>query len=72
MMKTQIRVAIIQMRSGLDKRANIERAREFIRSAARQRAELIALPETFNCLGNYEQMVAEAEEIPGKTTDQIA
>ncbi len=71
-MKAQTRVAIVQMRSELDKCTNIERTREFIGRAAKQRAELIALPETFNCLGSYEQMVALAEEIPGKTTDIIS
>ncbi len=66
------RIAIIQMCSDLDKSANLERTGVSIASAASQQAELIGLPETFNCLGAYRQMVAAAEKIPGQTTDAIS
>jgi predicted amidohydrolase len=71
-MKTHTRVAIIQMRSDLDKYANLARAKELIAKAASDRAELIGLPEMFNCLGSYDQMFGSAEKIPGDTTNWIS
>ena len=40
-------VALVQMQCGQDPAANLEKAIEFIREAARQGAEIVCLPELF-------------------------
>ena len=47
-MESNSRIAIIQMRSVLDKRANLQRATDLIAEAVHQGSEFIVLPETFN------------------------
>lgn len=42
-----MRVSLVQMNSGADTRANQEKAEQFIRRAAKEGAELVALPENF-------------------------
>jgi predicted amidohydrolase len=59
--------AAIQLNSGEDKAANLQRASQLIEEAARQGAGLIALPEMFNCLGRFDTVVNNAEPIPGPT-----
>ena len=71
-MESNSRIAIIQMRSGLDKAANLQRATDLIAEAVRQGAKFIALPETFNCLGTYAEMVKQAEDLPGHTTTALS
>ena len=71
-MESNSRFAIIQMRSGLDKRENLRRASDLIEEAVRQGSEFIVLPETFNCLGTYAGMVDQAENIPGNTTNTLS
>ena len=71
-MKTHSRVAIIQMRSDLEKSTNIKRAVAMITQAVDQGAECICLPETFNCLGTYPEMVDQAEAIPGRTINVLS
>ena len=71
-MESTSRIAIIQMRSCLDKTANLKRATDLIEKAVHQGAKFIVLPETFNCLGNYAEMVEQAENIPGNTTTALS
>lgn len=67
-----IRVAAIQMNSRDAKSVNLARAEELIDRAARAGAELAALPESFNYLGPADGMLANAEPIPGPTTERLA
>ena len=65
-----MKVALIQLNAGLDKKKNIERACTLVENAADNGAEFILLPEIFNYRGSlsamdlYDQI---AEDIPGES-----
>ncbi|MFL6529001.1 MAG: carbon-nitrogen hydrolase [Chthoniobacterales bacterium] len=69
------RVALVQMQCGTDPAANLEKAIQFIRDAAKQGAEIVCLPELFRsqyfCQSEDHANFALAEEIPGPTTDSL-
>jgi len=48
-MKNSFRLAICQMKTGDDKESNVSRAVEMIKRAAENKAEMVVLPEMFNC-----------------------
>lgn len=64
--------AVVQLNSTLNKEANLDCAVRLTKEAARQGAHVIVLPELFNCLGPLASVVAEAESIPGPTTDRMS
>ena len=66
------RVAAIQMNARLDRAANLAKALAAIDEAAAQGVELIVLPELFTAYGDLEAVVAQAEPIPGPTSEAIA
>src|ERR1700677_1332524 len=63
------------MRCGADPDANLERACDFAREAARQGAEVICLPELFRtqyfCQTEDHEYFRLAEEIPGPSTKAL-
>lgn len=59
--------AAVQMSSGEDKPANLARAEHWVRTASKEGARLVVLPEYFNCLGDRRTMLAESEPIDGLT-----
>jgi deaminated glutathione amidase len=65
-------VAAIQMSSGNDKAANLEKAERLIRLAAARGARLIALPEVFNWRGKRVEEAAAAESLEGVTLTLMA
>jgi predicted amidohydrolase len=65
-------VAAIQMASGPDKAANLEKAAHLIRLAAARGAHLIALPEVFNWRGKRDDESAAAEALDGPTLTLMA
>jgi predicted amidohydrolase len=67
-----MRVGIVQMDSKADKEANLRKARELIEEAVGKGASLIGLPEYFNYMGPGHQEPAEAETVPGPTTQMLA
>ncbi len=67
-----LRVAAVQLNSGPDKLANIERALALIDRAAAQGARLVALPEVWTYLGPDAGNREHAEPIPGPTFDRLA
>ncbi len=64
--------AAIQMHSTGDKAANVARAVELVEQAAERGAQLAVLPEFFNCLANFETILAAAEPIPGPTSEAMS
>jgi predicted amidohydrolase len=67
-----MRAAAIQMSSGSDKRANLDKAEALVREAARQGAALVVLPEVFNWRGPRGKEAEFAEPIPGPTSERLA
>lgn len=71
-MTETLRIGLIQMNSRSDKAQNLAVAERLIAEAAAQGAEVIALPEYVNFLGPRELHEANAEPIPGPTTERLA
>ncbi len=71
-MQSNIIAAAIQMNSGVDKKSNIAAATRLVEAAADDGAQLIALPELFNCLGPFQTIVQEAEPVPGPTSQEMS
>lgn len=70
------RLALIQHAAGDDKAANVERACTLVRAAADEGAEIVCLPEVFHSRFGMTDLdgefFAEAEPVPGPTTDTMA
>ncbi len=64
-------IAAVQMTSGEDVEANLERARELVREAATAGALIVGLPENFAYLGSrQDHRLNIAEELPPVGADQ--
>lgn len=68
----KLKVAAIQLTANEDKDRNIDLALQYTKTAITVDAELIVIPEMFNCYAVPEVMVENAETIPGYTTDIFA
>lgn len=70
------RVALVQMSMTADPAANLDKAVERIRDAARDGAKLVCLPELFRsqyfCQREDHALFALAESIPGPSTERLA
>lgn len=71
-MSDRLRIAAVQMNSRDDKAANLDTALRLIDEAAAAGAQLVALPEVWTYLGPDEGNFANAEPVPGPTTDRLA
>jgi len=60
-----VRAAAIQMNSTGDRARNLAAADRLVRAAARDGAELVALPEKWSVLGTPEELAAGAEPLDG-------
>ncbi len=63
----EIRAAAIQLNSTADKARNLDAAERLVRDAAKDGAELVALPEKWNVLGDAEALHEGAEPLGGPT-----
>jgi predicted amidohydrolase len=62
-----LRAAVVQLNSNGDKARNLDAAERFVRAAAADGAELVALPEKWNLLAGGEELLAGAEPLDGPT-----
>ena len=70
-MTSKVTVGVVQMHSGDDKQSNLAKAEALLDDAIGKGAGFIALPEIFNICGNWEVLKANAEPVPGPTTDRL-
>lgn len=66
-----MKVAVIQLNAGADKKKNVERAVDLVKKAIGARAQWILLPEAFNYRGRVNEKTLLrniAESIPGEST----
>ena len=64
--------AAVQMNSGEDKAANLRTATCLVEQAASRGAALVVLPELFNCLGRFTEVLQQAETVPGETSTAMS
>jgi deaminated glutathione amidase len=64
-MADRIRVACVQLTSGQDKTANLEKAEKLVAQAAATGSDIVALPEKWNVIGPPDVLHATAETIEG-------
>ena len=64
-MSGTLRVACVQMTSGPDKAANLERAELLVGRAAATGADIVVLPEKWNAIGSADVLHAAAEPLDG-------
>jgi N-carbamoylputrescine amidase len=73
--KSTFRVGLVQMSCGPDPDANLEKAAERVRDAARQGADVVCLPELFRaqyfCQREDIALFDLAEPIPGPSTERL-
>lgn len=71
-MSSPVKVAAVQLSSGSDVAANVQKAIELVHVAADLGAAYIQLPEYFNYLGPGNSYGQFAESVPGATTNRMA
>ena len=64
----RLRVACVQLNSGIDKGANLERAERLVARAAATGADVVLLPEKWNAIGSADTLRANAEPLDGGET----
>ena len=62
-MADRLRVACVQLNSGTDKAANLEKAERLVARAASTGADLVVLPEKWNAIGSPNTLRANAEPL---------
>lgn len=67
-----LRVGVCQTNTRSDKAANLAEAERLVEEAVARGARLVALPEYVSYLGPKEQHEANAEPVPGPTTERFA
>ncbi len=62
-----MKAAVVQLNSSENKSRNLEIAKRLVRAAAADGAQLVVLPELFNCLGPLTLVQENAESLDGPT-----
>jgi predicted amidohydrolase len=70
-MSDLLRVACVQMTSGPDKAANLEKGEQLVARAAATGADLVVLPEKWNAIGDGDVLYAAAEPLEGGETVEL-
>src|ERR1700683_4950949 len=74
--KTNYRVALVQMSCSADPDANLDKAADRVREAARAGANVVCLPELFRtqyfCQREDHALFDLAEPIPGPSTEKLS
>jgi len=63
-----LRVACVQMTSGPEKAANLEKAEKLVARAASTGADVVVLPEKWNAIGDGDVLYVAAEPLEGGET----
>jgi N-carbamoylputrescine amidase len=75
MTKNHVRIGLVQMRCQKDPQANLQKALDQIKIAARKGASIVCLQELFNtlyfCQGQKTEHFDLAQTIPGPATDAL-
>ena len=71
-MPDRIRVACVQLTSGTDKAANLERAEQLVARAAATGADIVVLPEKWNGIGDAHTLHGLAEPLDGESGSAMA
>jgi deaminated glutathione amidase len=71
-LKNKFVAAVIQFCSNEDKDRNLKLVSQFIDTAVGNGADVVVLPEMFNCCGHTEIMIKNAEKIPGHTINTMS
>jgi predicted amidohydrolase len=71
-MPDRIRLACVQLTSGADKPANLERAERLVARAAATGADVVVLPEKWNGIGDAETLHDLAEPLDGESVAAMA
>src|SRR6201747_89522 len=70
------RVGLVQMSCGVDTAANLDKAADKVREAARSGANIVCLPELFRaqyfCQREEHALFDTAEPIPGPSTERLS
>jgi omega-amidase len=67
---TKVNIALCQIQVSRDKQNNLTKALEMIAQAASQGAEIVMLPEMFNCPYDHQYFRPYAERLPGGETEK--
>ena len=68
----QFVTAAVQMLATSDKEANLREAEDWVRRAHAEGARLVVLPEVFNWRGRGRDAAANAEPVPGPSTERMS
>ena len=71
-LQEKFKVAAIQFCPNEEKEENLRLISRFIDTAVENDADIVVLPEMFNCCGHGEVMIENAEHIPGYTTNFLS
>jgi predicted amidohydrolase len=70
-MADSLRIACVQMTSGADRAANLDKADGLVARAAATGADVVVLPEKWDAIGDHHQLHAAATTLDGETVETM-